>query len=93
MRAIDLFIQVLIIAVFIASLFLPKSLGPFPILICLVALGLWGLLYPAGILGWVKRTHPQIDPSDKSSWWFPRLIGAAFLADVVFLAVMRILHH
>jgi hypothetical protein len=92
MRLISFFISVLTMAACIASLFLPGRIGNGLILASFVAVGLWSLLFPAGMLGWAKAAHPEIDPSDESWWWLPRLIGAGFLAFVAIVVVMTILH-
>jgi hypothetical protein len=42
-------------------------------------IGVWRVFYPAGLLGWVKVAHPQIDPADQRLWWVPRFIGAFFI--------------
>ena len=49
--------------------------------------GLWAMLFPEGVLGWVKTAHPATDVNDSSTWWLPRLIGAFFLLFAVVLAI------
>ena len=92
MRIMEYFIYALTVAMFFAFLFLPDRFSSALALACLVAAGLWALLYPAGMLGWAKTAYPEIDPSDQSLWWLPRLIGACFLAGSGCAAVMFMLH-
>jgi hypothetical protein len=85
MRAVDYFIRLITVAAFIALLVSPDKWG-FPLLLfSLVAVGLWSLLYPQGVLNWARRAHPQVDPEDSSIWWVPRFIGGAFLLGTLLL--------
>jgi hypothetical protein len=87
LRLTDWTVRTLIVLTFFAY-FVAPSRWMFPlVLINFAAVGAWALLYPEGILGWVKTRHPDLDVNDSSIWWVPRLIGALFLFFVVVLAL------
>jgi len=85
----DWAIRILVTATFFAFFFAPSEWIFRLVLVCLAAVGLWAELYPEGLLGWAKTAHPEIDESDSSLWWVPRLIGAVFLLFVVALALVH----
>jgi hypothetical protein len=86
-RLTDWAVRILVTVTFFAFFFAPSQ-WVFPlVLVCFAAVGLWGILYPEGVLGWAKTAHPSIDVNDSSTWWIPRLIGAFFLFFVVALAL------
>lgn len=89
MRAIDNFLHVLGWLTFLILLVLPDSRATIP-LVCawMFAVGLYGVLYPPGILGWVKVAHPQLDPLDERLWDVPRFIGAFFIIISLVLALL-----
>ena len=83
----DWSVRTLVVVTFFAY-FVAPSRWMFPLqLVCSGTVGLWALLYPEGVLGWVKTAHPSLDVNDSSIWWVPRLIGALFLFFVVVLAL------
>ena len=85
MRAIDIFIRVLMFATAIGWFFLPDSVSWKMFLLTFFATGLWCVLYPPGLLGWVSRGRiDRLDPSDPSVWWIPRFIVACFIAASIF---------
>jgi len=87
MRVADWVVRVVVVATFFALLLAPEKWG-FPFgLVSLGIVGAWALLYPQGVLGWVKTAHPSIDVEDPSLWWVPRLIGGFFMALAVLIAV------
>src|SRR5579871_791263 len=63
----------------IALFFLPARITVVTGCGLLFATGLWGVLYPQGLLGWAKTAHPEIDPEDDSVWWVPRIICGGFM--------------
>lgn len=86
-RLSDWAVRTLVVVTFFAY-FAAPSRWTFPLtLVCSGALGVWALLYPEGVLGWVKTAHPDLDVNDSSIWWVPRLIGAFFLFFVAVLAL------
>ena len=73
MKVTDWAVRTLVVATFFAY-FVAPSRWMFPLqLLCFGAVGLWALLYPEGVLGWVKTAHPSLDVNDGSIWWVPRL--------------------
>jgi len=85
-RFTDWAIRLLVTATFFAFFFAPDRWIFRLAFANFVAVGLWALVYPEGVLGWAKTAHSQIDVNDSSSWWVPRLIGAFFLFFAVVLA-------
>jgi hypothetical protein len=80
----DIFLRVLIVVTAVGFMFPPGSLvsetavwGLF--CITFFAVGLWAIMFPPGIIGWAKAFHRELDPSDETLWWVPRLLGAGFL--------------
>ena len=53
----------------------------------LIGVGIWGLLYPEGVLGWAKTAYRDLDVEDSSIWWVPRVIGCFFLVLAIFVGV------
>jgi hypothetical protein len=89
-RLADWTVRALVTLTFLALLISPEKWGPRLSIISLAVVGTWTLLYPSGVLSWVKTAHPEIDADDPSLWWVPRLIGAFFLAiAVVIILVWR----
>jgi hypothetical protein len=83
----DWVIRTLVVLTFFAF-FVAPGRWMFPlVLLCFAAVGLWALLYPEGVLGWVKTAHPGLDVNDSSIWWVPRVIGAFFLFLMAVLAL------
>ncbi len=87
MRSIDIFLGVLTLITAISSLFLPDTISWKLFCVTFFAVGLYGILFPSGIIGWAKTVHRELDPLDKSLWWIPRLIGVAFIAFSFLIAV------
>ena len=86
-RLTDWAVRTLVVLTFFAY-FVAPSRWIFPlVLVSFVAIGVWALVYPEGVLGWAKSAHPTLDVNDSSIWWVPRLIGAFFLFFVVVLAL------
>jgi hypothetical protein len=89
MKAADWAVRAIVVATFVALLLAPEKWG-FPLGgISFGVVGAWALLYPQGILGWVKTAHHSIDVDDPSLWWVPRLIGGFFVAFALLIAVFR----
>jgi len=83
MKLIDWGLRALLLAAFLGLLFAPNKWG-FPLaLVCFAFIGVRSMLYPQGVLGWVKG----IDADDRSIWWVPRLIGGSFVAFVLLAIV------
>ena len=86
-RFTDWAVRIVVTLTFFAFFFAPSE-WVFPsVLACFAAVGLWGIVYPEGVLGWAKTAHPSLDVNDSSIWWVPRLIGAFFLIFVLLLAL------
>jgi hypothetical protein len=79
--------RALVILTFFAFFFAPSQWVSSLVLCCLAAIGVWTLVYPEGVLGWVRAAHANIDVNDRSIWWIPRLIGTCFLVFVLLLAL------
>ena len=88
MKAIDTFIGLAITAFFIVAIFLPSKITLEAICGLFVAVGLYSVLFPQGLLGWAKAAHPEIDPTDERLWWVPRCIGICFIVFSVLIVVM-----
>jgi hypothetical protein len=87
MKAADLLVRALTAATFFALLIAPEKYGAAMGFISLIVVGVWVILYPQGVLGWLKATHPAVDADDSSVWWVPRLIGCGFLIMAVLVGV------
>jgi hypothetical protein len=88
MKAVDYFMCAVTMAAFVAFFVSPDKWGFRLMLFSFVAIAIWCLFYPRGIIGWARTAHPQIDPNDPSMWWFPRLFGGVVLF-VVILGLLR----
>jgi hypothetical protein len=86
-RLTDWAVRALVMVTFFAYFVAPSRWALTLGLLCFVAVGVWALLYPEGVLGWAKTAHPALDVNDSSIWWVPRLIGAFFLFFVLVLAL------
>ncbi len=86
-RAIDYCMQTFAIATAVTLVVASNTVGLAVLGANLFAVGLWGILYPPGILGWAKTQHRELDPSDQSLWWVTRLIGSAFIAISIVLVI------
>jgi hypothetical protein len=86
-RLTDLAVRALVVATFFAYFVVSSRWALTLGLLCFMAIGVWALLYPEGVLGWAKTAHPALDVNDSSIWWFPRLIGAFFLFFALLLAL------
>jgi hypothetical protein len=86
-RISDWAVRTLVTVTLFAYFFAPEQCI-FPLmLVCTATVGIWALLYPEGVIGWVKSAHAGLDVNDSSIWWVPRLIGACFLFFVLVLAL------
>jgi hypothetical protein len=87
MTVIDYFLRGLTFVAILALLLAPDSWGLGLVLFSFVAVGVWSLLYPQGMLAWARMAHPGIDPLNSSLWWVPRLIGGGFLVMASLIAM------
>jgi hypothetical protein len=78
-KVIDYFIPFPALAVFLGLLFLPDTIAWPLTLISFFVIGLWAVLFPQGVISWVKTAHHQLDETDPALWWLPRLIGTFFM--------------
>lgn len=85
-RLTDWAVRALVVVTFFGYFVAPSRWALTLGLVCFVAVGVWALLYPEGVLGWAKTAHPALDVNDSSNW-VPRLIGAFFLFFVLVLAL------
>jgi hypothetical protein len=60
--------------------------------VCFFALGLWGVMFPAGVIGWAKTVYKELDPSDESMWWVSKLVGTGLIAFSLIWATMMVFH-
>jgi hypothetical protein len=81
-RALRLLAAATVIGVF----FLPHIIEFLLICLLIFLIGLWGIMFPPGIIGWAKAAHPELDPWDESMWWIPRLVGSGFIAISILIA-------
>jgi hypothetical protein len=86
-RISDLVVRTLVTITFLAFFAVPERWMFRLMFVNLVLVGIWGLLYPEGVLGWAKTAHRNIDVEDSSIWWVPRLVGCFFLVLAIFVGV------
>ena len=86
-RLSDWAVRTLVVVTFFAYFVAPGRWMFALTLFCFGVVGVWALLYPEGVLGWVKTRHPDLDVNDSSIWWVPRLVGALFLIFVIVLGL------
>ena len=87
-RLTDWAVRMLVVLTSFAYFVAPSRwMFPLMLMCCFAAVGVWALVYPEGVLGWVKTRRPALDVNDSSIWWVPRLIGASFLFLVVVIAL------
>jgi disulfide bond formation protein DsbB len=72
MKLADWAVRAVVIVTFFALLIAPEKWSFALVLIALGIVGTWALLYPQGVLGWVKTVHPSFHVDDCSLWWVPR---------------------
>jgi hypothetical protein len=89
-RVADWIARTLTIVTFFAFFFAPSQWVLPLVLVCFAVVGACGLVYPEVVLGWAKTARPEIDVDDRSAWWVPRLIGAAFLLIVLVTALATV---
>jgi len=76
----DVFMRSLIVAVFFVLLLAPGSYFAFILGIAsLIAMGLWAVWLPAGIINWARTAHPQLREDDESVISVVRFIGKGFI--------------
>ena len=80
MKLADWAVRAVITATFLALIVSPDKWGSRLGVVSLCIVGVWTLLYPQGVLGWLKAANPTIDVEDPSLWSVPRLIGGFFVA-------------
>lgn len=86
-RLTDWAVRALVTVTFFAFFLAPSRWVFLLVLVCFAVVGVWGVVYPEGVLGWAKTAHPSVDVNDSSIWWLPRLIGGFFLFFVLVLAL------
>ena len=91
MRLADWVVRAVVAGTFLALLLSPEKWGFALSIASLAIVGAWALLYPQGVLGWVKTAHPSLDVDDPSLWWVPRLIGGFFVAFALLIALFVLL--
>ena len=89
MKAIDNFIGIATTLYVIAWFFLPSNIQMIALCVLFIAVGLFAIIFPQGILGWAKTARPEIDPEDESLWWVPRGIGIGFIVMSLLIAMQR----
>ena len=87
-RTIDICLQICGTVLAIGLLFLPDTVAWKLTCGMFLALGLWSVIVPSGIIGWAKTSHRGLDPSDSSVWWVPRTVGAFFIFFALLLALI-----
>jgi hypothetical protein len=86
MRAIDIALRILGTLTAIGAFFLPGKVESALFCFSFFSIGIWGVIYPPGIMGWAKVSHPDLDPADESIWWVPRLVGTGLvLMSIIFV--------
>lgn len=86
-RLTDWAVRILVAGTVVAFFVVPNQWGSALMLVSLVAIGVWSIVYPEGVLGWVRTAHPSLDVDDSSIWWVSRLIGAFFLVFAVLVGL------
>jgi hypothetical protein len=92
MKAIDIFLRIAIVVVFIGSFFLPDRTRFALIFGMFLAVGLWAVLYPSGVIGWAKTAYSELDPTDERLWGISRFIGVFFIAFSVLIPLIMFFH-
>ena len=88
MKAIDICLRISTIVAIVGSFVLPDVVEWKLICANFFAVGLWGVLFPAGPLGWAKAAYAELNPDDVTIWWLSRLIGSVFMALSLIVAVL-----
>lgn len=88
MRTIDIALRVLGTVTAVGAFFLPSTVEWALGCLSFFAIGLWGVLFPPGIIGWAKFSHPDLDPFDQSIWWVSRLVGSGLVMMSLILVYM-----
>ena len=78
-KIIDYFIRFLVLALFLAFFFAPAPIVWSLTFLVTFVVGLWAVLFPHGILLWVKAAHPEVDETNPRLWSVPRFIGIGFM--------------
>jgi hypothetical protein len=78
-KVVDYFVRFLVFATFLGFFFLPDRISGALTLVTFFAVGLWAVLFPQGIILWVKTAHPDLDETNPVLWSIPRFVGAAFM--------------
>ena len=78
-KIMDYFVRFLILALFLTSFFAPAPIVWSLTFLVTFVVGLWAVLFPQGILLWLKTAHPEIDETNPRLWSVPRFIGGAFM--------------
>ena len=78
-KIIPYFMPFVAVAAFLGLLLLPDTIAWPLTLFSFFVIGLWAVLFPQGILLWVKAAHPEIDEANPRLWSVPRLIGTFFM--------------
>jgi hypothetical protein len=92
-KIIDYFIRFLVLALFLSFFFASDRIIWMLTLISFFVVGLWAVLFPPGILLWVKSAYPEVDETDPRLWSVPRFIGTAFMLGAGTLGVILLLRH
>ena len=79
MKLMNWFVRAVGLAAFFVLLFGSAKWALPTVGFSFAAIGAWALLFPQGLLGWVKTSDPAWDVNDRSIWWVPRLIGGGLL--------------
>ena len=73
-------LRLLTAATVVSLFFLPRIIGFFLLCLLIFLTGIWGIMFPPGIITWARAAHPELDPWDESMWWIPRLVGSGLIA-------------
>ena len=87
MKAIDIILRILGTATFIVGLGMPGKFASMLGSFTAIAAGMWGILYPQGILGWAKSARPEINPTDESQWIFCKIAGSMLVLVGLVIAI------
>lgn len=79
-------LRLLAAATVIGVFFLPQIIDSLLLCLLIFLTGVWGIMFPPGIIGWARAAHSELDPWDESMWWIPRLVGSGLIAISIVIA-------
>lgn len=84
-------LRLLAAATLVGVFLLPRMIDALLLCLLIFLAGIWGIMFPPGIIMWARAAHPELDPWDESMWWIPRLLGSGLIAISVVIAWILLL--